>query len=248
MTKFGIDVSSLRPGITYVEDYDENLATFGSVAMTNTKFFSAGKPPVWQALLQGSTPIYCFQTWDFAAFNTLVAAAGNAPFGVAYKQEAENKLATPAEVTDYLNVYEQMCDILWNSPNAFAVKIGMQYAETQAPGRFPYHWQDLDGGQRYRNLRIALDCYSRAATPPTDSAFLGALYDWANASGLEFGVSEFGIASDSPEFMLDVIESLRDEGATWANYWNTGGQGPTDPNWRVNGRSLQPILDWAVHL
>lgn len=261
MTQFGIDVSTLNTTETLQHQYDARVATYGPNGVRHTKVFgpSPGKTNSPITPLANSNPVYCFKSWDEKAFSAYLNVAPKGSF-FCYKQEAENKLKTSADLVDYHNVYARMAAL--TAASGFGlIKCGMHYTEDINPKAYPFHWSDLDGGQKFSNLVVGVDCYSSQALINQHQAleaparvFASALA-WGTHSGLPVAIPEFGAipvpgdtdGSQRVSWMLDCIEYARKMGFAWVNWWDTMGNTPAD-NYVLGGTPLQPVWKWATTL
>lgn len=186
---------------------------------------------------------------------------GKAPAGsvFCYKQEAENKLATIADLTDYHNVYQRMADLTSQS-GFYLLKCGMHYTEDINPGGYPFHWADLDGGQRFSNLYVGIDCYSSKALITqhgmleTPARLFESVVAWNRNTSLPVCVPEMGAIpvpgdvnnAQREYWMLQCLDYARQYNFAWVNWWDTMGNTPAD-DFRLANTSLQPIWNWAVN-
>lgn len=258
MTQFGVDVSTLNTTETLQHQYDTRVATYGPNGVRHTKIFghSPGKTNSPITPLIGSSPVYCFSSWNERAFQTFLPFAPRGSF-FCYKQEAENKLLTPADLADYHNVYARMAALTATTPFSL-IKIGMHYQEDLG-GTYPYKWADLDGGQFFPNLWVGIDCYSSRSLLNQHGLYESPMrlfesaVAWHHNTGLPVAIPEFGALphptddSHRETFMLECIEYARAQHFDWINWWDTMGNTPAD-NYLLAGTALQPIWKWATTL
>ena len=95
-----------------------------------------------------------------------------------------------------------------------------------------YAWQNYDGGQRFSNMFIGSDIYSRAfrTAPFTGAQCLSWLVDWSNASGMQACVPEMGVdwrvtsGEMTVQQHIDAVDNIFQYAKThnfaWVNYWN----------------------------
>lgn len=261
MTQFGIDVSTLNTTELLQHQYDARVVTYGTNGVRHTKIFGSapGKTNSPITPLAGSNPVYCFKSWDEKAFMSFLSVAPKGSV-FCYKQESENKLATPADLVDYHAVYARMAQLTSGS-GFFLLKCGMHYTEDIQPSKYPYHWADMDGGQRFPNLFVGIDCYSSASLInqhnllENPAQLFQSVVAWAHNSNLPVCVPEFGavpVPNDADNsyreyWLLQCIEYARKMGFAWVNWWDTMGNTPAD-NYLLAGTHLQPVWRWAVTL